>query len=96
MDLAGDLFNFFGSIMVVSCSGRFIAHCSAIDAAYKPEMFEAYALPTIINSVIVTAYSQGGAKFPTGGKSTIALKARERFLQQQKGQQIRCNSGADG
>jgi hypothetical protein len=53
MDLAGDLFNFFGSIMVVSCSGRFIAHCSAIDAAYKPEMFEAYALPMIINSVIV-------------------------------------------
>jgi hypothetical protein len=52
MDLAGDLFNFFGSIMVVSCSGRMIDHCSAIEA-YKPEMFEAYALPRIINSVIV-------------------------------------------
>jgi hypothetical protein len=53
MDLTGDLFNFFGSIMVVSCSGRLSAHCSAIVGAYKPEMFEAYALPTIVNSVIV-------------------------------------------
>jgi 3,4-dihydroxy 2-butanone 4-phosphate synthase len=25
------------------------------------------------------AYSQGGAKFPTGGKSASVLKARERF-----------------
>lgn len=39
--------------------------------------------------------SQGGAKFPTGGKST-QLKARERFGCELKGQQIRCNSGADG
>ncbi len=57
-----------------------IDHCSANQAAYKPEMFEAYALPRIVNSVIVISLIlQGGAKFPTGGKSTMALKARERF-----------------
>ncbi|AHE42629.1 hypothetical protein KP13_31793 [Klebsiella pneumoniae subsp. pneumoniae Kp13] len=38
---------------MVSCSGRMIDHCSANQAAYKPEMFEAYALPRIVNSVIV-------------------------------------------
>ena len=33
--------------------------------------------------------SQGGVKFPTGGESPRALPETE-------GQQIRCNSGADG
>jgi hypothetical protein len=45
--------------------------------------------------------SQGGVKVPTGGKDRKA-QARERFLRHEaffvmkKGQQIRCNSEADG
>ena len=47
--------------------------------------------------------SQGGVKIPTGGKGDVA-QARERLLlrellsevPQKKGQQIRCDSEADG
>ena len=42
--------------------------------------------------------SQGGVKVPTGGKGDEA-QARERLLLRklkQKGQQIRCDSEADG
>jgi len=43
--------------------------------------------------------SQGGVKLPTGGKGEIA-QARERLLLRRflgkKGQQIRCDSEADG
>jgi hypothetical protein len=39
--------------------------------------------------------SQGGVKVPTGGKGEVA-QARERLLLPKKGQQIRCNSEADG
>ncbi|MGY3114690.1 hypothetical protein ACVWYV_002921 [Pantoea eucalypti] len=44
------------------------------------------------------AYSQGGAQFPTGGKSASAESPRALYLDEKrdKGQQIRCNSGADG
>jgi hypothetical protein len=40
--------------------------------------------------------SQGGVKLPTGGKGAQA-QARERLLPpRRKGQQIRCDSEADG
>src|SRR5216684_3089897 len=39
--------------------------------------------------------SQGGVKIPTGGKGEVA-QARERLLPHRKGQQIRCDSEADG
>jgi hypothetical protein len=39
--------------------------------------------------------SQGGVKIPTGGKGDVA-QARERLLLPKKGQQIRCDSEADG
>jgi hypothetical protein len=40
--------------------------------------------------------SQGGVKIPTGGKGDVA-QARERLPQPvKKGQQIRCDSEADG
>ena len=40
--------------------------------------------------------SQGGVKIPTGGKGDVA-QARERLLlPEKKGQQIRCDSEADG
>jgi len=42
------------------------------------------------------AYSQGGAKFPTGGKSASAESPRALPAIWPEGQQIRCNSGADG
>ncbi|KKA63541.1 hypothetical protein HA49_22445 [Tatumella morbirosei] len=41
------------------------------------------------------AYSQGGAKFPTGGKSVFTESPRA-LQPLAEGQQIRCNSGADG
>ncbi|CBA19378.1 hypothetical protein EHW99_3149 [Erwinia amylovora] len=43
----------------------------------------------------IFAYSQGGAKFPTGGKSADAESPRALQITSE-GQQIRCNSGADG
>jgi hypothetical protein len=39
--------------------------------------------------------SQGGVKLPTGGKGDEA-QARERLPPHRKGQQIRCDSEADG
>jgi len=42
------------------------------------------------------AYSQGGAKFPTGGKSADAESPRALQAARSEGQQTRCNSGADG
>jgi hypothetical protein len=43
--------------------------------------------------------SQGGVQFPTGG-NCLRAEARERFgfalVGRAKGQQIRCDSGADG
>src|SRR6266404_1221409 len=39
--------------------------------------------------------SQGGVKLPTGGKGEVA-QARERLPRERKGQQIRCDSEADG
>ncbi|GAA0507420.1 hypothetical protein GCM10009414_16520 [Tatumella terrea] len=41
------------------------------------------------------AYSQGGAKFPTGGKS-VSTESPRALQPLAEGQQIRCNSGADG
>lgn len=42
-------------------------------------------------------YSQGGVEVPTGGKFQQGIeKARERLVSLDQGQQIWCNSKADG
>jgi len=67
-------------------------------AGYKPEMLYAITLPgKIISGIVNMLYSQGGVKVPTGGKSVTEITESPRALQiTSEGQQIRCNSGADG
>ncbi|ALD78217.1 hypothetical protein AB07_2869 [Citrobacter freundii] len=50
----------------------------------------------VINSVIVNPLILRAGRNSPPAVNQLMLKARERFLLRQKGQQIRCNSGADG
>ncbi|VVT54412.1 hypothetical protein UYSO10_5199 [Kosakonia radicincitans] len=59
-------------------------------------MFEAYALPKIINGVIVIPLILRAGRNSPPAVNQQMLKARERFRLTFEGQQIRCNSGADG
>jgi hypothetical protein len=59
-------------------------------------MFEAYALlPIIISVIVIPIILRAGRNSPPA-VNQLMLKARERFGRQFEGQQIRCNSGADG
>lgn len=50
---------------------------------------------TILGSPALAGRLQGGVEVPTGGEFQASEPARER-LRTAQGQQIRCNSGADG
>ncbi len=69
------------------------------NTSQKPRI-KVYKLPTIpLNSACQRnlTRSRGGVKFPTGGDGTMCLSPRAHFLHQSGGgQQIRCDSGADG
>src|SRR5260370_14627630 len=54
-----------------------------------------FAIIPLSRSYWAAKCSQGGVKVPTGGKGGQA-QARERLPPPRKGQQIRCNSEADG
>jgi BioD-like phosphotransacetylase family protein len=71
-------------------------YCSVITAGDKPELFEAYALPAVIIGVIVIALILRAGRNSPPAVNQLTLKARERFRLRFEGQQIRCNSGADG
>ena len=54
-----------------------------------------FAIIPVSRSYRAAKCSQGGVKLPTGGKGEVA-QARERLPRERKGQQIRCDSEADG